>query len=92
MTNIDFNKKYKKYLAEGYYGMSPNNPKIIDWFDRVFSSVLVKIPNFKYYQIKLKFGYITFYSNLSEFENYKKSDEIITKTANKILYENKIRK
>lgn len=92
MTAQEFNHKYINYLEEGFYGMQLNDVKIIDWFDRMFSSVLKKIPNFKYYQIKLKFGYVVFYSNLSENGNYKKGDVVITKIANKVLYENQIRK
>lgn len=64
MTIDKFNEKYKAFLEEGYYGLDINIPRIILYLDDIFTD-LVKIPNFKYYQIKLKFNSIRFYSNLS---------------------------
>jgi hypothetical protein len=62
-TAKEFNKKYKEYLKEGYYGLHIDTPKVVDFLDRVFME-LTLIPEFKYYQIKLKFGKSRFYSSL----------------------------
>lgn len=85
MTSKEFNEKYKKYLEEGgWNGLSFEIPILIDWFDELFSSSLIHIPNFKYKQIKIKFNLIRFYSNLPLEEGLN-----IEEKANKILHENK---
>lgn len=58
-----FNKKYQRYLQEGYYGLDINNQEVIEYLDNVFKD-LTKIPGFKYSQIKTKFNSVRFYSNL----------------------------
>jgi hypothetical protein len=63
MTTEEFNKKYKYYLEEGHYGLDISYPSVIKYLDKVFQD-LVKIPGFKYSQIKLKFNYSRFYTNL----------------------------
>lgn len=62
-TKEEFNKKYSLYLVEGRYGLSFNGEDFITVLDEVFET-LVKIPNFHYTQIKLKFGELRFYTNL----------------------------
>lgn len=62
MTKEDFNLKYKDYLEEGFYGLSLSNPDAIKYLDEKFET-LIKKPNFKYSQIKLKFNSICFYAN-----------------------------
>lgn len=55
MTVDEFNEKYKDYLVDRFYGMEMENLKIIDLVDKAFQE-WIKIPGFKYYQIKNKFG------------------------------------
>lgn len=62
MTKEDFNLKYKDYLEEGFYGLSLSNPDAIKYLDKKFE-ILIKKPNFKYIQIKLKFNRVCFYAN-----------------------------
>lgn len=64
MTNNDFNVKYNKYLEEGHYGLDINIIEVIDFLDNIFQD-FIKIPGFKYTQIKLKFGYCRFYTTLN---------------------------
>ena len=54
ITAEQFNEKYKEYLEEGHYGMDIHYPSVIEYLDKVFQD-LIKIPRFKYSQIKLKF-------------------------------------
>ena len=61
MTRIEFNEKYKEYLEEGHYGLSFDIPKFILWLDSRFQE-FIKEPNFKYSQIKQKFGMGRFYA------------------------------
>lgn len=73
MTIQEFNEKYKEYLEEGHYGLGLDNPKIIDYLDNKFQE-LIKIPGFKFQQIKAKFNWYRFYANIdhkicSEIEN-----------------------
>lgn len=84
MTSKEFNEKYKEYLEkDGWDGLSFEIPILIDWFDKLFSSRLIHIPNFKYNQIKVKFNSVRFYSNLPLEECLN-----IQEKANKILHEN----
>ena len=59
----EFNEKYKEYLEEGHYGLDISTPSIIKYLDEMFQD-LIKIPGFKYSQIKEKFGTSRFYNNL----------------------------
>jgi hypothetical protein len=61
MTTEDFNKKYSDYLETGHYGLDVENEAVINYLDDVFENKLIHIPNFKYSQIKTKFGYCRFY-------------------------------
>ena len=63
MTENEFNEKYKEYLEEGHYGLAINTPSIIQYLDEIFQG-LIKIPGFKYSQIKEKFSTSRFYTNL----------------------------
>lgn len=65
MTISEFNEKYKEYLEEGHYGLDINTPSIIQYLDEIFQG-LIKIPGFKYSQIKEKFSTSRFYTNLYE--------------------------
>ena len=65
MTANEFNEKYKEYLEEGHYGLDINTPSIIRYLDEIFQG-LIKIPGFKYSQIKEKFNSSRFYTNLYE--------------------------
>lgn len=65
MTTSEFNKKYKDYLEEGHYGLDISTPSIIKYLDEMFQD-LIKIPGFKYSQIKEKFSTSRFYTNLYE--------------------------
>ena len=65
MTENEFNEKYKEYLEEGHYGLDINTPSIIQYLDEMFQG-LIKIPGFKYSQIKEKFSTSRFYTNLYE--------------------------
>lgn len=63
MTTNEFNEKYGEYLEEGHYGLDVTIPTVIEYLDEVFQG-LIKIPGFKYTQIKLKFNMCRFYTNL----------------------------
>ena len=65
MTVSEFNEKYKEYLEEGHYGLDISTPSIIKYLDEMFQD-LIKIPGFKYSQIKEKFNTSRFYTNLYE--------------------------
>lgn len=82
MTSEQFNEKYKDNLARGHYGCSLGEGEVVEYLDKEFEE-LIKLPKFRYYQIKLKFGYGRFYCDGAP-EN--KVDEIeakITEICNK---------
>jgi len=60
MSINEFNTKYKDYLLDGHYGLSIDDPELTTWLDSKFKE-FTKKPNFKYSQIKAKFGQGRFY-------------------------------
>lgn len=56
MTVNEFNDKYKDYLEEGYYGLDIDNSHVIHLLDKFFTGWIEDSIDFKYTQIKLKFG------------------------------------
>jgi hypothetical protein len=60
-TTTEFNTKYKDVLEEGHYGLDINNKAVIKDLDALFPYLIEDLPNFKYSQIKLKFGQVRFY-------------------------------
>lgn len=56
MTVNEFNDKYKDYLEEGHYGLDIDNLYVIDLLDKVFTGWIEDSKDFRYSQIKLKFG------------------------------------
>lgn len=75
MTQQEFNTKYKQYIPEGWGGLEFDIPEVTDYLDSIMDYGLVKLPNFKLHQIKLKFGMCRFYFETS-MEN-KKLEAII---------------
>jgi len=75
MTVEEFNKKYEKYLEDGHYGLAINNIAVIRFLDCIFKD-FIKIPDFTYSQIKLKFGMARVYTTLSANLNYIIEQEI----------------
>jgi len=65
MDSTYFNEKYKEYLEEGHYGLAISNPDVVVFLEDMFDRVLTKVPDFKYSQIKLKFGKCRIYTNLN---------------------------
>lgn len=65
MKLTEFNGKYYDYLEEGHYGLDIDIPEATKFLDSVFKD-LIKIPGFKYSQIKSKYGTSRFYTNLRD--------------------------
>lgn len=57
-----FNEKYKDFLEDGHYGLTLDLPEALEYLDREFQT-LIKIPDFKYSQIKSKFNWFCFYAD-----------------------------
>lgn len=64
-TSKEFNEKYKEYIEEGHYGMDINEPSVLTYVDQIFND-LIKIPEFKYQQVKTKYGLARVYTNLDD--------------------------
>ena len=64
MLMTEFNEKYKEFLSLGYSGLEIDNELVIKFLDQIFENYLTKIEDFRYYQIKIKFNSIRFYSSL----------------------------
>lgn len=59
MGKSNFNEKYSAYLADGHSGLALHNATVIDYLNKRFE-VLTAIPDFKYYAIKVKKGFVEF--------------------------------
>ena len=64
MNIKEFNCKYSEYLEKNHYGLDFYDEQVIEFLNNIFDNELTKINNFKFYQIKLKFGRCRFYTNL----------------------------
>ena len=71
MTAEQFNKKYKQYIPEGWYGLEFDVPKVTEYLNGILEDGLVHIPGFEIHQIKLKFQMARFY-----FETNMKNKEL----------------
>lgn len=60
-TAEQFNQKYRDYLIEGYSGLQFSVPEATEYLDKQMQE-LIKIPGFKYNQIKAKFNWFCFYA------------------------------
>ncbi len=78
MTTEEFNNKYMDYLEKGHYGIAINNEEVIDYLDKEFQE-LIKIPDFQYTQIKLKFGYCRIYCDKVPVDKIYEMEEYINK-------------
>jgi hypothetical protein len=60
MTAEEFNKKYKRYIPEGWYGLGFDISEVTDYLEGVMED-LILIPGFELHQVKLKFNMARFY-------------------------------
>ena len=61
MKQKEFNDKYRDYIEDGFRGCDLINEKTLDYLDSKFQEY-IKIPDFKFKQIKSKWGYFCFYA------------------------------
>ena len=72
MTAEEFDKKYRPYLEEGHYGLDISHPEVVSYLDKEFQKEIEKNPEFRFSQIKMKFGSSRVYTTSdksSEWEN-----------------------
>jgi hypothetical protein len=62
LKQSEFKEKYKDYLEDRYYGCELINEEALDYLDNKFQEY-IKIPGFKYKQIKSKWNYFCFYAD-----------------------------
>ena len=83
MKTAEFNKKYEQYLVPGFYGLAIEVPEVVEYLDTIFELSLTKLTDFKYYQIKTKFGFPRCYFGM-QFSNYEfKIEHEINEILNK---------
>ena len=75
-TSKEFNEKYKDFLIEGAYGLDIDDIYIVQYLDKQFQD-LILIPNFKYSQIKLKFGTCRFYTGMPIMKSMNEYKQIV---------------
>lgn len=85
MKSEEFNNKYFLFLKEDHYGLALDHPEAVEYLDKEFQE-LIKIPGFKYSQIKSKFNWFCFYvdnvTTEKRIEIEKKLKEIYEKERN----------
>ena len=82
MTVDEFNEKYKAYLEDGHYGLAIDSFEFIDWLDSKFQE-FIKVPNFTYSQIKVKFGMGRFYCEGLSIKQISEVENMITEICKK---------
>lgn len=82
MTPLEFNTKYKEYLSERFYGLDINIPELTTYLDNKFQE-FIKLPDFKYMQIKAKFNMGRFYCQGLSQEQVNEVETIISELLNK---------
>ena len=75
MTTKAFNEKYAEYLEEGHYGLAIYIPSVIEYLDEKFQE-LIKVPGFKYSQIKVKYNSSRFYCQPQGIDSWEVENEI----------------
>lgn len=63
MNVKEFNEKWNIYLEDGFYGMTIDHPKVIEYLDKEFAKEAETNPSFNYAQIKMKFGRSRVFAN-----------------------------
>ena len=80
-----FNHYYRKFIPDRYYGMSFYNKDVASLLIRKFSEYIEKYPDFKFYQLKLKFGVPRLYvEGPSQEEIFKIEEEIAQILKNEV--------
>jgi hypothetical protein len=72
MKAEEFNNKWKDYIEEGFGGSETDNEDVNSYLDSQFTKEIAVNPDFKFNQIKWKFGSIRIYANsdkTSDWEN-----------------------
>jgi len=82
MTADQFNNKYNDYLEKGHYGLNINISGLTEWLDHKFQD-FIKMPNFRYSQIKIKFGMGRFYCEGLPAESIKEVENKISELNGK---------
>jgi hypothetical protein len=79
MNQQQFNEKLKNYIEKDYQGLCFDIPECTEYLDNKLQEIIKKYPDFKLKQIKVKFNWYCFYSNLP-----KETENEITKKLLKI--------
>ena len=64
MNQLQFNEKFKNYIEEGYQGLCFDIPECTEYLDNKLQEIIKEYLDFKLKQIKIKFNWYCFYSNL----------------------------
>lgn len=64
MTVKEFNNKYKNYIVEGFDGLEFDIPECTEYLDNKIQDIINEYPYFELKQIKVKFNWYCFVSNL----------------------------
>jgi hypothetical protein len=63
MTSTEFNEKWVRYLTPRHYGMAISDTRVLEYMDSEFEAAVLKNPDFRYAQIKMKFDTARVYTN-----------------------------
>lgn len=63
MTSTEFNEKWEQHIPEGFHGLEFDIPEVTEYLETIMP-ILVLLPEFELYQIKLKFNQPRFYCNI----------------------------
>lgn len=66
MRAEEFNNKWRSYISEGFEGSETDNEDVNVYLDSEFTKEIKVNPDFKFAQIKWKFGSIRIYAESSK--------------------------
>jgi hypothetical protein len=73
LTKAEFNDKWKPYIQEGFEGSETDNEYVNIYLDSEFTKEIAVNPNFKFSQIKWKFGSIRIYADSNKTSEWEKN-------------------
>lgn len=61
-TMLEFNKKYDKYIIDGFTGLEFDDEEVVRYLDKIFERNFTRRKDFELIQVKSKFNWFCFYA------------------------------
>lgn len=81
MNLEEFDKKWSKYIEDRFDGLEFENEDVIKYLDSEFEKEILVNPNFKFSQIKIKFGMARVYAKSDKTNEWEDEIDRIIKSS-----------